>query len=202
MIQDELRKAYGDRVRLEMDPVLCIAKGAAIMTAMPPEMVSMDVPHPERDGHESKGSPDPKGSLKIFLCHSSGDKATVRELYNRLRGEKAIDPWLDAENILPGADWDLEIREAVRSAHVVLVCLSKGSVSKEGYIQKEISQALDVALEKPEGTIFIIPLRLEECDVPSRLKKWQWLDFFEEGSYGRLISALKKRASDLGISVD
>jgi len=36
-------------------------------------------------------------------------------------------------------------------------------VTKEGYIQKELRRVLDIALEKPEETIFIIPLRLEEC---------------------------------------
>ncbi|MBL0347269.1 toll/interleukin-1 receptor domain-containing protein [Candidatus Villigracilis affinis] len=99
-------------------------------------------------------------------CASSNDKSKVRQLYDRLKNEKGIDPWLDVEKLLPGVDWDLEITAAVKTSHVVLVCLSKDSINKEGYIQKEIKQALDVADEKPDGTIFIIPLRLEDCDVP------------------------------------
>jgi hypothetical protein len=56
-----------------------------------------------------------------------------------------------------------------------VVCLSKSSITKEGYIQKEIRFALDVALEKNDKTIFIIQIRLEECDVPEKLKKWQYI---------------------------
>ncbi|MGE5376772.1 MAG: TIR domain-containing protein [Bacteroidota bacterium] len=38
-----------------------------------------------------------------------------------------MDAWLDKEKLLPGADWDLEIRKAVRACDVVVVCLPKDS---------------------------------------------------------------------------
>ena len=79
-----------------------------------------------------------------------------------------------------------------------VVCLSKSSITKEGYIQKEIRFALDVALEKNDKTIFIIPIRLEECDVPEKLKKWQYIDYFDKKWFSKLIAAFEKRANDLG----
>jgi hypothetical protein len=69
---------------------------------------------------------------------------------------------------------------------------SKASINKEGYVQREIRYALDVADEKPEGAIFIIPLRLEECDVPSRLTRWQWVNLFEDGGYENLLRSLRR----------
>src|SRR5512143_1939911 len=110
--------------------------------------------------------------LQVFLCHASQDKAKVRELNRRLLAEPWIDPWLDEEKLLPGQDWDLEIEKAVEASDAVIVCISKQSVTKEGYIQKEIRKVLDIALEKPDETIFIIPLRLDECDLPRRLRTW------------------------------
>src|SRR5262245_13326442 len=83
--------------------------------------------------------------LDVFICHSSGDKPAVRELYQKLHCEHWIDPWLDEEKLIPGQNWDLEIRNAVKTADIVIVCLSRGSVNKEGYVQKEIKQALDIA---------------------------------------------------------
>ncbi len=50
--------------------------------------------------------------------------------------------------------------------------------------------ALDIADEKPEGHIFVIPLKLEECEVPDRLQTFQWVDLFKERGYERLKSAL------------
>jgi hypothetical protein len=132
--------------------------------------------------------------LRAFLCHSSSDKPTVRTLYRRLRDDN-VEPWLDEEEILPGQDWDREIRKAIRACDVVLVCLSKNSVSKVGYIQKEIKDVLDVADEQPDGTIFLIPVRLEPCDVPDRITRWQWVDLFKEAGYELLIRTLRYRST-------
>ena len=131
--------------------------------------------------------------LSIFLCHSSSDKPKVRELYERLSND-GFTPWLDETNLLPGQDWQQEIPKAVRKSDIVLVCLSQASINKTGYVQKEIRYALDVADEQPERAIFIIPLKLEECDVPERLRKWQWVNLFADNGYDRLIASLKSRA--------
>jgi hypothetical protein len=60
--------------------------------------------------------------------------------------------------------------------------------------------ALDVADEQPEDTIFLIPLRFEDCEVPERVRRWHWVNFFEENGYKRLLLALKLRADALGIA--
>ena len=91
--------------------------------------------------------------LRVFLCHSSNDKPAVRELYQKLRAEPWIQPWLDEENLLPGQDFDFEIYKATRDADAIIICLSKVSVAKEGYVNKEIRHALDIAQEKVQGAI-------------------------------------------------
>jgi hypothetical protein len=127
--------------------------------------------------------------VQVFLCHASPDKLAVRQLYVRLR-EDEFSPWFDEENLLSGQKWDDEIRKAVRSSDVIVVCLSRNAINKSGYVQKEIKMALDIADEKPEGHIFVIPLKLEECEVPDRLQTFQWVDLFKERGYERLKSAL------------
>jgi hypothetical protein len=138
--------------------------------------------------------------LKVFLCHASQDKPAVRELYKRLAAEKWIDPWLDEENLLPGQDFDLEIYKAARDSDSIIICLSKVSVAKEGYVNKEIRRALDAADEKPEGAIYIIPLRLDDC-APSfeRLKQLHYADYFTPNAHERLIKSLRLRADALKI---
>jgi hypothetical protein len=138
------------------------------------------------------------GSLKVFLCHGSEDKPTIRSMFSRLR-EDGVDAWLDEQKILPGQDWQMEIRKAVRSSDAILVCLSSHSVRKESFLQKEIKFALDVADEKPEGTIFIIPVKLDDCQLPSRLRHWQWVNYFEGIGYQRILGALRSRAAECGI---
>lgn len=138
--------------------------------------------------------------LRIFLCHSSGDKQAVRDLYQQLRTD-GFDPWLDEENLLPGQDWQRKIPEAVSTADVVLVCLSRSSISKKGYVQKEIMYALDVADEQPEDTIYLIPLKLEECGIPERLRRWHAVSLYEANGHERLMSALRHRTESLSANL-
>lgn len=93
----------------------------------------------------------------------------------------------------------------MESADVVIVCISNNSISKEGYIQKEIKKVLDISDLKPEGTIFIVPLRLEDCNPPRRLKAKQYVDYFpkqeQEHAVRKLFISLKVRAESLAIEI-
>lgn len=144
---------------------------------------------------------DAKHPLRVFLCHASSDKPVVVRLYERLIGD-GIDAWLDKEKLVPGQDWQIEIPKAVKNSDIVIVCLSSQSITKEGFVQKEIKIALDAADEKPDETIFLIPARLEDCQVPERIKKYQWVDLFVDDGYEQLFKALQLRAANLGIAIE
>lgn len=149
------------------------------------------------NAYENRTASPANRGLVVFLCHASEDKARARHLHRRLKAD-GYSPWLDEEELLPGQEWQVEIPRAVRRADVVLVCLSNGSVAKTGYVQKEIKIALDAADEQVEGAIYIIPARFEQCVVPERLSKWQWVDTFAPDGYERLcraLNAVRKRQS-------
>src|SRR5712672_1060102 len=147
----------------------------------------------------SKTEP-PDRRLRIFLCHAVSDKPKVRDLNDRLRGD-GFAPWFDENDLLPGQVWREEIPQMVRASDAVLVCLSRDSVSKEGYVHKEIKLALDVAEEKPEGTIYIIPAALEDgVRIPIRLSQLQWVNLFQPESYERLLASLNRRGAQIGLA--
>ena len=206
------------------DPDTCIARGAAIRAASVGDaddaefgrdqgtadrngsdaisIMSLEVARrrflrlldPEQDADNSdEFGPLPGRSPRVFLCHAAEDKPTVRELYSRLL-KNGIKPWLDEENLLPGQDWRLEISNAIQACDAVLVCLSRTSVSKTGYVQKEIREAIEIAELHPEGVIFLIPARLDDCTVPGKLERLHRVDLFAPDGYGRLVSALRTRA--------
>jgi tetratricopeptide (TPR) repeat protein len=137
---------------------------------------------------------DPSVKFSVFLCHASEDKPKVRKLYKRLRTD-GFAPWLDEKELLPGQDWQFEIEKALRACQAILLCFSKISVEKEGFVQREIRDARKIAEEKPEGTIFVIPVRLSKCDIPFSLKGLHWVDYPEH--YGKLVAALNERKRSL-----
>ena len=139
--------------------------------------------------------PEQQRPLKVFLCHSHDDQVAVRVLYKRLIKD-GIQAWLDKENLDGGANWEYVIRKAVRESDIVVVCLSR-QFSEGGFRQKEVQIALDEAALKPKEEVFIIPVRLEECNVPEQLGVWHWLDLFRRGGYKKLIRSLNKRIVEL-----
>ena len=145
-----------------------------------------------------------KHPLKIFISYASGDRAEAQKLHASLASQ-GTDPWIDTENLLPGQDWKMEISRALDETDLILLCLSKKSISKEGYVQKEMRLALDRALEIPPGEIFLIPARFEEVDLPYSLRDFQWVDLYTESGMKKLFKSLSLRAEKVNaqpISVD
>ncbi len=126
----------------------------------------------------------------VFLCHAVEDHEAVKELHDRLERD-GFDPWLDTEKLFGGQKPDFEIPQAMDETDFVLICLSKQSVEKRGYVNKEITWALDRQNTMLEGDIFAIPVKLEACETPFRLKKILPVNLFESDGYDKLVKALK-----------
>jgi hypothetical protein len=126
--------------------------------------------------------------LRTFICHASDDKPDARIVYELLRLAGA-DPWLDEKKLKAGMEWDPLIIKAVQESDAVLVLLSRTSVTKEGYVQKEMRLALEQAQMMPEGVAFVFPLKLEECHPPEKILKYQVATRFEQ-----ILEALQDRA--------
>ena len=131
-----------------------------------------------------------KRTFNVFLCHAHSDREAVHHLYARLM-ENGIHAWLDAEDLQPGQNWQHEIRKAILKSDVVIVCLSREFNKQHGYRYEELKIALEKADLLDTGDVFIIPVRLEKCDMPESLSHLHRVDLFEATGYKKLIRALK-----------
>ncbi|HEX2997170.1 MAG TPA: toll/interleukin-1 receptor domain-containing protein [Anaerolineales bacterium] len=132
--------------------------------------------------------------LQIFLLYARGDQEAVYQLYRRISREGA-NVWLDREKILPGQDWQYEIRKAIQNSDIVIVCLSRQFSKQGGYRHEELKIALAKARSLPKGRSFIIPALLERCDLPDALRRWQRVDLFEARGYKKLVCALARQVA-------
>lgn len=139
-------------------------------------------------------------SLKVFLCHSSLDKPTVRELYQLLIDD-GFDVWFDEESLVAGQDWESKIEEILEEVDIVIICLSNNSVNATGFAQKEIRIAIEIAQKQPDGKIFLIPTRLDECPVPRKLRSLHWVDYFQADGYSKLRKSLHLQARKSGLQI-
>ncbi len=142
--------------------------------------------------------------LQIFLAHASEDKAEVLKLYDRLE-ERGYKPWLDKKDLIPGQIWPEEIPKAIKNSDIVIACLSQQSVMKQGYVQREFRLALNKYAEVPPGTICLIPLKLDDCEVPNlqlpelgvNLRDIQWLNCWEADGFENLVRAIEHERKNL-----
>jgi TIR domain-containing protein len=130
-------------------------------------------------------------ALRLFLSYASEDLEQAQEVADTLSRSRH-DVWLDIQQLLPGQDWDLEVRQAIGRAEAIVVLVSPRSVSKVGYIQKEIRLALDAADERPEGAVFIVPIRIDGATMPDRLSRLHYVDLHSDDWSERLQRALRR----------
>jgi len=112
---------------------------------------------------------------EVFISHAKEDISFAEQLYDYL-SEKGYDPWLDKRKLKVGANWDYEIKKALKESTFVIILLSSTSVKKRGYVQKEFKYALDYSENKLIDDIYIIPILLDKCQVPEQLSQFQWIE--------------------------
>lgn len=140
--------------------------------------------------------------LRVFISYASQDLESVRSLYRKLRREPDLDLWFDKESLIPADNWQFEIRRAIQSSDMVVICLSKRSVRRRGFVQREIKWALEVAAQQPAGTTAILPVKLEPCMVPKRLSRVvHYAELFGKNQYvkgyDQIVAGLRKRSASL-----
>lgn len=126
---------------------------------------------------------------KVFVSYSRDDYNIASEIYLFLKENRCI-PWMDRYDLVPGQEWKLEIHKNIKSSDFFVACLSNNSISKKGYVQKELKEAMSILDEVPEGQIFIIPIRLDDCIVPVALVEKHWLDWLNPNAKSLLLKAV------------
>jgi TIR domain len=139
----------------------------------------------------------PSGRVRVFLAYAKEDRSEVRKLYDALQ-EAGFEPWMDEEKLLPGQNWPRAIQRAIELSDFFLVCFSRRSVAKRGFFQAELRYAFDVAACVPLEEIFLVPVRLTDCDVPLQIaRRTQYIDLFPEWEVGlkALLMMMKGQAA-------
>lgn len=124
-------------------------------------------------------------SVKLFISYASEDIEKADLIYSELKEMPEVEPWLDKYNLLPGMDWEFEIMNVLDECRFVIILFSNNSVSKTGFIQKEIKEVLSNLDNYPVGKIYIIPVKIDECEIRDRkIKKIQWVNLYDDWSGG------------------
>lgn len=135
---------------------------------------------------------------RVFISYAREDETNAKRLYNDIKNSMLrIEPWLDKEDIMPGQDWSSEIIKSIKKSDFFIPLFSSISVAKRGFVQREFKLAIDTIQEIPPGQIYVIPVRIDECDIQyDELNKYQRQDLFPDWYQG-LSKILKSMGSSI-----
>lgn len=126
---------------------------------------------------------------RVFISYAKEDYDEAMALASYL-GRNGIDTWIDTKDLQPGDWWEMRIDKALQSSDYFITCISSSSSKKIGYFQSELKKALKHSERYPSGYTYIIPVILNECEIPYELNNFQWLKLYHRNSKSRLVHHL------------
>lgn len=127
--------------------------------------------------------------MKVFISYAGPDQQFADRLAEELRGSQ-IDVWMDGFEIQGGDNLFEKIIQGVEESDLVIIVLSE-AYSKSRWSQQELSAF--AMKEVTANRLSIIPVIIEDCEIPIFLQDRMYIDFrisFDEGSKS-LVAAIK-----------
>lgn len=129
----------------------------------------------------------------VFICHAKADREKAQQLFDRFQAAD-FEPWFDEEDLQAGDTWERKIERTIGKIidYFVVVQSHVMSGKPESFFHKEIRLALKREERFGEGFCFVIPIRIEECDLLENLKHIQTKDVFDEDGINTVIRHIKE----------
>jgi hypothetical protein len=119
-------------------------------------------------------------SGKIFISHANQDKVFVDQLVSDL-ATHSIPVWYDKLDVRLGDSIPGKINSGISEAIYFLIVLSPAAV-KSKWVQEELNAA--VMRQIASAGTFLIPVLIQNCDVPPLLSHRRFADFRESYEAG------------------
>ncbi|MGE5343678.1 MAG: toll/interleukin-1 receptor domain-containing protein [Candidatus Omnitrophota bacterium] len=127
---------------------------------------------------------------RIFISYSHSDKKFVKRLTKDL-GAAFINVWLDEKEIKVGESITRKVEEGITNCNFFCLVISIQSI-KSNWVEREYKTALNMQLSS-EGTPRILPLKIQNVELPVLLRDIRYADFSADYNIGfkQLIDAIK-----------
>jgi len=125
----------------------------------------------------------------VFISYSRKDKTFVRKLaYDLCEAGHTI--WFDEGEIRIGDSLVNKISDAIGSVDFVIAIISSTSINSQ-WVKKELDLASNREIDENGG--IILPIRLDNVELPGFLKGKCYADYRNEADYHQVLSALLSR---------
>ena len=113
---------------------------------------------------------------QAFLSHAHADKPIVDRLHKWLTETASLPIWYDATHLSAGARIATELGNALTQCKAAIIVFSKTSVASR-WVEDEWNIASNERnRSENKGEFRIIPIRIDDCEVPSFLGATKYID--------------------------
>jgi hypothetical protein len=136
--------------------------------------------------------------MLIFVSYARPDRGRIAPIVDSL-AVQGFDLWMDFRRLKGGQDWRFEIERAMDRADLVLVFVSKNSVNRRGFVQRELVRALDKSSEKLRDDIYLIPVLLDDdVEVPRHIEHLHHVSANRSDFMAELVDTISHQMQRLG----
>jgi hypothetical protein len=127
--------------------------------------------------------------MKAFLSHSSKDKPFVLMLKDDIEAS-GVAIWIDVVEMLVGDSLIRKISEGIVNSNYVIACLSQSSINSN-WVREELEIATTLSINS--NRVVILPVLLEDCEIPAFLVTRLHIDFRQAVQYDESFRKLLQR---------
>lgn len=125
---------------------------------------------------------------QVFVVYAREDAAIADSVAAKLR-EAGFEPWIDRQQLRGGEEWRPAILQALQQSAAAVVLVSR-NLRQSGLTRTELRVAADV-LQGQARQSPIIPVLLDDSEIPASLRHIHAVDLNAEGGMDRLIDGLR-----------
>jgi hypothetical protein len=126
----------------------------------------------------------------IFLSHTNSDKPFVRRLKAALNEQGVEEVWVDEAEIMIGDSLTQKIEEGLTKTRFFGIILSPRSI-RSNWVKRELEAAMNREIKT--GSVVVLPLLYEECEIPPFLEGKLYADFILESAFAESLEKLLRR---------
>ncbi|HLL77072.1 MAG TPA: TIR domain-containing protein [Pyrinomonadaceae bacterium] len=128
-------------------------------------------------------------AIRVFLSYQSDDRNQVEKLYRGLT-ERGFIPWMDKYSARQGK-WEPQTYKAIDESDYFIACFSSGSLrKKQSIFRKELARALKIQKSLFKREVFIIPVKLADCEIPEEFEQFQYVELYDKDGFAKLVRML------------
>ena len=128
---------------------------------------------------------------RIFVIYSNKDKEAATKIVQHLR-TNGYNPWFDVDEIAPGQKWTQSVMKGIAESAVALYLVSDNLKGSSKFVAEELNAAMSVMRSRDESFSPVIPVRLDDSEVPHELKDVHWVDLRDKDGLEQLEKGLKR----------